>query len=344
MGAVYRGYDTRLQRTVALKVLPPERFADLDRKRRLHARGPRRVGPEPPQHRHDLRNRLGRERGFHRHGIRGRQEARRGDSAQGPAGFTAPALRRPGRGCFGQGARRRGLAPGPQAIQHHGHTGGPHQASRLRTGQGAATGGYAARRSRHRDGGTDRGRSRGGDGSLYVARAGGRPQARRAVGRVQLRLGSLRDGHRTDAVHRRLPAGAVELHRKPGATATRRNRAVRGGTGKPHSALPAQGTIAPLSDNRRTESGVGGSGSSARSSYRVAGSSRRRLCRGAAGQAESPAPGLDCGGPGRGAGWSCPLPDQPDRPGNRLGCRSALRQCRRRPEHRSTSATASQST
>ncbi len=35
MGAVYRGYDTRLRRTVALKVLAPERFADQERKRRL---------------------------------------------------------------------------------------------------------------------------------------------------------------------------------------------------------------------------------------------------------------------------------------------------------------------
>jgi serine/threonine protein kinase len=35
MGAVYGGYDTRLQRKVALKVLAPERFEDLNRKRRL---------------------------------------------------------------------------------------------------------------------------------------------------------------------------------------------------------------------------------------------------------------------------------------------------------------------
>jgi serine/threonine protein kinase len=35
MGQVFRAYDTRLRRTVAIKILPPEKMADADRKTRF---------------------------------------------------------------------------------------------------------------------------------------------------------------------------------------------------------------------------------------------------------------------------------------------------------------------
>jgi serine/threonine protein kinase len=49
MGVVYKAPDTRLDRVVAIQLLPPEKMADPDRKRRF--------GSESSQYRYHSRNR-----------------------------------------------------------------------------------------------------------------------------------------------------------------------------------------------------------------------------------------------------------------------------------------------
>jgi serine/threonine protein kinase len=57
MGEVYRARDTRLERTIALKILPAVVAADPERKRRFVQEAKSRIRFEPPQCRPHLRNR-----------------------------------------------------------------------------------------------------------------------------------------------------------------------------------------------------------------------------------------------------------------------------------------------
>ena len=72
MGVLYHARDTRLGRTVALKLLRADALDDPEAQAAFLPRGPRRLGAQPPQHRDRLRRRRGTGRlGLHRDGVRG---------------------------------------------------------------------------------------------------------------------------------------------------------------------------------------------------------------------------------------------------------------------------------
>ena len=86
MGVVYKARDTHLDRFVALKVLPPEKVADPERKRRFvqEAKAASALNHPNIVTIHDIASDGG--RGLHRHGVRRGQDARPADPAQGACG------------------------------------------------------------------------------------------------------------------------------------------------------------------------------------------------------------------------------------------------------------------
>ena len=202
MGVVYWGYDTRLQRKVALKVLAPERFEDLNRKSRLMREARAASGLNHPNI--VTIYEIGSDRDVDFIAME-YVEGKRLDELIPPRGLrpsqllryavqVADALAK----AHGAAVLHRDLKPSNIMVTSE----GTRQASGLRPGQGVGTGGLSTRRSDSHGPATDRGRSGGWHGRLYVARAGGRPQARCPVRHLQLWLSSVRDGDWPETVYR----------------------------------------------------------------------------------------------------------------------------------------------
>ena len=195
MGEVWRGKDTRLDRSVAIKILPAGFAAGRGAPPALRARGEDDLLAQPPAHLHAVRRRARGRRALPRDGA-ARGRVARGSAAEGPAAA------RPGaevRGAGRRGPRRRAQAghrpPRPQARQRDADEDRgeaprlrprpPRRGTRRRLGlDGAADGGQAAH---HR-----------GDGARHVpvhgARAARGRGSRPADRHLRARRAALRDG------------------------------------------------------------------------------------------------------------------------------------------------------
>ena len=116
-GIIYKAEDLALGRLVALKCLPSDLRTERLSGVALPARGADRIGDQPSQHLHDLRDRRTRRPPVHRHGMARREDACRPDrspaaEARTPAGLrhsrspTASTRRTPRASCIATSSRR----------------------------------------------------------------------------------------------------------------------------------------------------------------------------------------------------------------------------------------------
>ena len=120
MGAVYRAYDTRLRRPVALKVVSPGHLGDPESRQRLlrEARAASALNHPNVVTVHEIGSESG--RGLHRDGVGRRKDPQRGDPSHGIAAWGDTELRRTDCRRTGQGPRGGDRAPGSEARQYHG--------------------------------------------------------------------------------------------------------------------------------------------------------------------------------------------------------------------------------
>ena len=206
MGVVYKARDTRLNRSVAIKVLPPDQLSDPERKRRFiqEARAASALNHPNIITIHDI----GSEGGIQfiaMEYVAGKTLdqliARKGmklNEALKLAIQVADAVAK----AHSAGIIHRDLKPGNVMVTDSGQVkvldfGLAKLLEKSPTSEPEGTETLAAEaESLTEEGGHP------GDGRLHVARTSGREEVRRPVGHFQLWLGALRDGHRAEGVSR----------------------------------------------------------------------------------------------------------------------------------------------
>ena len=215
MGEVYRARDSKLNRDVALKVLPAALAADPDRLARFTREAQTLAALNHPNIAAHLRRRGEQRRPRADHGAGRRRRSLGADRPRpSPAGRSASDRQTDRRGT-GSRARARHRPSRPQARQHQGPRRRHREGARLRPRQSArsrTSGGRDVRQSRRvgrkladdHHAGDDGGGHDPRHGRLHGARAGAR-QGRRQAGRhLGLWRRPLRDAHRHAAVRRRV--------------------------------------------------------------------------------------------------------------------------------------------
>ncbi len=204
MGQVYAAEDTKLQRRVALKLLPYGRGGGPGAPAALPARGAGDCRPQPPERRHHLQRRGDRRRPVPDDGAGRREDARRahppGRAAARGAAPTGAAARR----CGGGRAPARDHPPRSET--------GERDAGERRPGEGARLRPRQAQAGRIHDRNDDNApgdaladecpRDRR-DGRVHVARAGRRAAGGSPLGHLLAWRGAVRDGERAAAVRGR---------------------------------------------------------------------------------------------------------------------------------------------
>ena len=194
---------------MALKLLPPERGGRPRAAQPLRARGARRVGAQPSEHRHRLRDRQRRRRRLHRDGARRGRDARRCRSRAAWRSTRRSATRR-------RSARRsrrrtpRASCTATSSPQRDREAGRPGQGAGLRPGQAGGRRRASTPRRRRERRADESAVASWRHGRVHVAGAGGGQAARRAQRHLLVRRRALRDADRPAAVRGRQRSAGAE--------------------------------------------------------------------------------------------------------------------------------------